>query len=68
MVKTETQIRYEGMHALVERLGMIDAERFISSISRERFDYTEWQRNLWQDQSVEDTYQMAKERFEQHPS
>ena len=36
-------LRKEGMEALLDRLGRVDAERFITSIIREPFDYTEWQ-------------------------
>ena len=64
MMKTETQIRYEGLDALVKQLGMIDAERFISLILRERFDYTEWQRHLWENDSMETIYQRAAARWE----
>jgi len=28
------------------------AERFISMVKRDTFDYTEWQRNLWETQSI----------------
>ena len=66
MMKTETQIRYEGLDALVKQLGMIDAERFISVILRERFDYTEWQRHLWENDSLETIYQRAAARWEAH--
>ena len=34
----------KGMDILVRELGIIEAERFISIIIRERFDYTKWQR------------------------
>ena len=66
MIKTETQIRYEGLDALVKQLGMIDAERFISVILRERFDYTEWQRHLWENDSLETIYQRAAARWVAH--
>ena len=66
MIKTETQIRYEGLDALVKQLGMIDAERFISVILRERFDYTEWQRHLWENDSLEAIYQRAAACWEAH--
>ena len=66
MMKTETQIRYEGLDALVKQLGMIDAERFISLILRDRFDYTEWQRHLWEHESLETIYQRAAARWEAH--
>ena len=51
---SETVLRREGMEALIDSLGSIDAERFIASIMREPFDYTEWQRTLFDDLSVEE--------------
>ena len=33
-----------GMESLVNALGIIDAEYFISTIQKEKFDYTKWQR------------------------
>ena len=35
----------KGMDILVRELGIIEAERFISIVIRERFDYTKWQRD-----------------------
>ena len=34
-----------GMKILIERLGNIEAERFVSVLLREPFDYTEWRKN-----------------------
>lgn len=31
-----------GIRCLIEKLGIIDAERFISTIIREKSDYTKW--------------------------
>lgn len=53
-------IRYEGMKALREKLGIVEAERFISLILRESFDYTEWQRDLWKDKSIDELFNAAK--------
>ena len=50
---TDTEIRLRGVEALIQALGEVQAERFISLILREPFDYTEWQQQLWQDRSVE---------------
>ena len=60
-MKTDAVIRSEGMKILSEHLGIIEAERFVSLISRESFDYTEWQRNLYEDMSVEDLGAKAME-------
>jgi hypothetical protein len=51
---TDSEIKLKGCKALVASLGKVDAERFISLIQREPFDYTKWQRDLWDDQSVEE--------------
>lgn len=53
MMKTDTEIRSEGIRALMQVMGAVEAERFITLINRERFDYTEWRKNQWQDETVE---------------
>jgi len=50
-----TVLLNKGMECLTENLGLVDAERFISLINSERFDYTEWRReNLFKDMTVEE--------------
>ena len=51
-MRTDTEIRVQGLRALVEVLGIVEAEKFISLILREPFDYTKWQQNFWPDKSV----------------
>jgi hypothetical protein len=51
---TDTEVKVKGIKALMDSLGSVDAERFISLIQREPFDYTKWQRTLWEGQSVEE--------------
>jgi len=46
-MKTDTIIRREGIEVLLNALGKVDAERFISLLSREPFDYTTWQTDLF---------------------
>ena len=50
----EMNLRNEGMKVLINSLGHVEAERFISLIIREPFDYTEWQRDLFNDMSVKE--------------
>jgi len=52
-MRTDTQIRSDGLQALYNALGTVEAERFITLLLREPFDYTAWQRTLWPDRSVE---------------
>ena len=44
-MRTDAEIRQTGLEALVKALGPVEAERFIASISRDRFDYTEWRQH-----------------------
>ncbi|MEB3826908.1 hypothetical protein [Phormidium sp. CCY1219] len=41
-MKTDSEIRLEGMQALISTLGLVEAERFILVMTRDRFDYTQW--------------------------
>jgi len=50
---TDTEIRVKGMTALSASLSSVEAERFISLVLREPFDYTRWQSTLFKDQSLE---------------
>ena len=60
-MKSDTLIKSEGMRVLAENLGIIEAERFITLILREPFDYTEWQRNLYGNISVNELYNKITE-------
>lgn len=59
-MSTDTEVRIRGLRALVEALGTVEAERFITLILREPFDYTQWQRQLWADKSVDEISKAAK--------
>ncbi len=56
---TDTEIRAKGIRTLIKGLGELDAERFITLLLREPFDYTKWQRNLWSDKSIEEISRMG---------
>jgi len=53
-MKTDTEIKTNGLRALTASLGEVEAERFVALIQREPFDYTQWQRTLWPEQKVTD--------------
>jgi len=46
MTRTDSVVRAEGMNALLEKLGRVDAERFVALLLREPFDYTIWRETL----------------------
>jgi len=52
-MKTEAEIRQEGMRALIQALGAVEAERFVAALTRERFDYTEWRKTGLPNMDVE---------------
>jgi len=55
-MRSDTLIKSDGMRVLAENLGIIEAERFITLVLREPFDYTEWQRTLYGDMGVKELY------------
>ncbi len=59
IMKTDTQIRNEGMTALVDRLGPAEATRFMTLIQREGFDYTKWRQNLFEGKNLDEIADMA---------
>jgi len=56
---TNTEIKLIGVQALTDALGQVNAEKFINLILREPFDYTKWQRDLWEDRSIEEISRSA---------
>jgi hypothetical protein len=59
----EMTLRNEGMKVLINNLGKVDAERFISLIIREPFDYTEWQKHLFNNMSVKELSNLAMKEY-----
>jgi hypothetical protein len=62
-IKSENALRVEGMRMLIEGLGAVNAERFINCIKTDRFDYTEWQRDLWKGKTIEEIHQAAADFY-----
>ena len=58
-MKTDTILKTEGMSILLEKLGKVDAERFIALVIKEPFDYTNWQNELFTDMSVREISRKA---------
>lgn len=60
-MKTDSEIRAEGMRLLIEGLGEVNAERFIALMNREKFDYTIWRRQQWQNETIKSLAEKARE-------
>ena len=64
-MRSDEILRVEAMNILIEKLGIVDAARFISIIKRDNFDYTKWQRNLFPNKSIDEIYKMATDYEEE---
>lgn len=53
------EIMNKGMNCLIQQMGIVEAEKFISIINREKFDYTEWQRHLFENMELEEINKAA---------
>ena len=60
-MSTTATIMKDGIDCLVERLGVIETEIFISQIIREPIDYTKWQREYYAGMSVSELNRRAVE-------
>ena len=57
----------KGMDALIDRLGIVEAEHFITIVNRERFDYTKWQREYFDRMTPEELMEKAVQFSKEHP-
>ena len=64
---TDAEIKDAGMKSLIDALGPVGAERFISLLKMERNDYTKWRRAVFDDMTDEEILS-GVERYEaEHP-
>ncbi|MDR2716973.1 MAG: hypothetical protein LBB89_02765 [Treponema sp.] len=66
-MRSATVIRKEGMECLVKSLGVVEAEVFISSLLRDSFDYTEWQRDYFSEIPLDDFLYNAQAYDQKNP-
>lgn len=67
MATSTIEIMNKGMKCLTEQMGIVDAERFISIIIREKFDYTKWQRGYFDAKTPEEISNEASQYEKSHP-
>ena len=56
MKMSENELTAKCMDILVDQVGPVEAERFVYVLNRENFDYTEWQRNLFEGETVDSLF------------
>ena len=67
MMVNTVEIMNRGMQCLVENMGTLEAEQFIAAIIREKFDYTQWQREYFDAMKPGEFSRQALEYAEAHP-
>ena len=53
------EIMNRGINCLIQQMGVVETEKFISIINREKFDYTKWQQHLFEDMTLEEVNEEA---------
>jgi hypothetical protein len=64
---TTATLMNDGINCLVERLGIIETEIFISQLIREPSDYTKWQSEHYASMSVNELNKKAIEYAKNNP-
>lgn len=60
-MRSTSVIMNDAMDCLLKNLGVIETEIFISTVKREKFDYTEWRRDKFNDMTAEELNNAAAE-------
>ena len=58
-MKADAVVRLEAIDALIDKLGEVDAERFVQMIKKDNFDYTQWRDGLWRGKNVDEIHRQA---------
>lgn len=67
MEMTTIEILNRGMKCLVDNVGIVEAEHFISAVMREKFDYTKWQQDYFDQISPDQLHRDAVDFDKEHP-
>ena len=63
-MKTDIELRSDGMKLLRSQLGLVESERFLTLMLREPFDYTKWRQLQWNDDTIPALAQKARKQRE----
>ena len=66
-MNSAVEIMDTGVACLVEKLGVVDAERFVAMIKRDSFDYTIWRREYFDKMDLEQVGMAAAAYAQGHP-
>ena len=66
-MKTDIELRSDGMKLLRSQLGLVESERFLTLMLREPFDYTRWRQTQWNDETVANLAEKSRKLRETNP-
>jgi hypothetical protein len=61
----DAEVRFKGIVALNEALGPAGALRFLTLLHRDRTDYVEISRRLYEGQSIDDIFSRARKQWQE---
>ena len=67
MIANTSETLSRGMEILSQKMGIVDAERFIFLVKTEGFDYTKWQREYFDGKTKEEMDAEMDAYFAEHP-
>ena len=60
-MRTDIELKSDAMLLLRQTLGLVESERFLTLVQRERFNYTNWRSQQWTDCTVSELAAEARE-------
>lgn len=64
---TDDELLQKGMICLIDKLGIVEAQRFIVLVKSDKSDYTEWQREHYDKMTAGELHAALMEFAKQHP-
>ena len=53
-MRSDYEICNDGLKILFSEMDILEAEKFITLIKQDKFDYTQWRKKLWEDKPLEE--------------
>ncbi|GAB6391492.1 MAG: hypothetical protein MdMp014T_0865 [Treponematales bacterium] len=66
-MRSTAVIMKEGIECLIKTFGAFETEIFVTNLLKEPFDYTKWQREYFEQYSLEELNQKAVQYNKAHP-
>ena len=57
---TDNELSVKCMNVLMNAVGPVDAERFISIVANGAFDYTDWQKSLFEGETLDTLFEKVR--------